>query len=101
MSGGIDAVLMACPLTEHACQVLKAFPRRHLPHYLLHLTELIQELIDVLRRRAAAFGDATPAAATYDLRAATLLRRHRVDNRLHLLDLVFAQFALGNAARNG
>src|SRR5579863_7502585 len=69
------------------------FSRAHLGdflHHLARLLELLDEAIDFLHRSAAAAGDPRPAMAVEDQMVATLLARHRVDNRGHPLE-----FALG------
>src|SRR3954469_15132914 len=51
-------------------------------HELAHLAELLDQLVDLLHRRAGAVGDTRPAPALDDVRPPALLRRHRQDDRL-------------------
>src|SRR5689334_20047055 len=67
------------PLILHAHDLL---------HHLLGLLERGEELVDVLRRRPTAGGDATLAAAGDHVGVAPLLERHREDDRLGHLHLV-------------
>src|SRR5688500_6663484 len=66
---------------------------RHLPllqllHHLLHLAELLDELIDGLHGGARAAGDPPPARAVDDRGIRALLGRHRRDDRLEPVDLL-------------
>src|SRR5262249_7374578 len=59
-----------------------AFHRLELLHHLLELRELLEQPVDVLHGRAAAARDALAARAIDDLRIASLLGRHRADDRI-------------------
>src|SRR3954467_11409415 len=70
----------------------KLLHRRHLalcqlPHHLLHLAELLDELIDGLDVGAGAARDAPAARPVEDRRVRTLLGGHRGDDRLEAVDL--------------
>src|SRR5581483_2186584 len=59
-----------------------------LPDHLLHLAELVQEMVHLGRGGSAALGDPPLAAAADDLGPAALLGRHREDDRLDPLHLL-------------
>src|SRR5262245_49565404 len=63
-------------------------------HHLLHLAELLEELADVVARRAAAERNAAAATEVDDLRIAALLRGHRADDGLDLLVVVVGDLRL-------
>ena len=48
----------------------------HPLHHLLHALVLLQELVELLHRRAGTAHNATLSAGVEDLRSASLLRRH-------------------------
>src|SRR3954453_12470778 len=58
------------------------------PHELAHLVELLDELVDLLHRRARALGDPQPPRALDQLRVAPLVGRHRQHDRLHAVELL-------------
>src|SRR4051812_34516925 len=61
--------------------------RGQLLHDLLHLLELLDQLIDGLDRRARAVRDPSPARAVQHLRVRALVRGHRGDDRLDAIEL--------------
>src|SRR3954453_962408 len=66
--------------------------RRHLallelPHHLLHLAELLHELIHRLHVGPGPERDAAPARPVEDRGVAPLLRRHRGDDRLQAVEV--------------
>src|SRR5919201_4342039 len=63
--------------------------RAHLAHELLHLDELLQQLVHVLNGRAAPPRDAAAARAADDRRVDAFGSRHRRDDRLDLRQLAF------------
>src|SRR5665811_182114 len=75
-------------LPAHARQAkpLHAPAREGLEH-LLHLAVLLEQLVDVLDRRAAAAGDAPPATPVDEIGVAPFLRRHREDHGLDAVEL--------------
>src|SRR4051794_14150894 len=62
-------------------------PLRHLPHHLLHLAELLDELVHGLHVGAGAPGDPAAARPVEDCRVRALLGRHGGDDRLEPVDL--------------
>src|SRR4051812_44243453 len=56
-------------------------------HELLHLSELLDELVDVLDRRARPARDSQPPRALDEVGPAALQRRHREDDRLDAVEL--------------
>src|SRR2546423_6189861 len=63
-------------------------------HHLLHFLELLQQLVDVARRHAAAVGDPQAPRAVDDRRVASFLRRHRPDDRLDPGELTVVDLGL-------
>src|SRR5688572_9641816 len=76
-----------------ARQPHRELPARHLPahalEHRLHLSELLEEAVHVLNRGPAPLGDAAPPAAVDDLRPVALAARHRLDDGLGALQLLF------------
>ena len=73
---------------QHLHHLVSASPGGHLPHHLLHLFELVEELVYLSGGGAAAAGDAPASAATDYLGPLSLLGRHRVDDCLDALEVV-------------
>ncbi|CAE6947305.1 conserved protein of unknown function [Ectopseudomonas oleovorans] len=65
-------------------------------HHLLHLLVLLDQTPDVLHLGAGTLRDTALARTADHLRVTSLGRRHRVDDRLHLLELLLGR-ALGVA----
>src|SRR5215212_5787209 len=63
-------------------------------HQLAHLRELLDELVDLLDRRAGALGDPQPPRALDQLGPAALLRGHREDDRLDAVELLLVDLQL-------
>src|SRR5215204_3133402 len=86
-----DSAMPAVPSRLATAQLLhhRATSARttHLLHELAHLRELLDEAIDVRHVRTGAACDSALAAAGQDFRLATLLDRHRLDDRLDSLEL--------------
>src|SRR3954449_12822526 len=85
---GALAARMGAPLVARWAPTLAAAghlrQRRHLallqlPHHLLHLTELLDQLVHGLPVRARPKRDPAPSRAVEDPRVAPLLRSHRRD----------------------
>src|SRR5688572_7695515 len=74
-----------------ARQLLHAghLPLLQLLHDLLHLAELLDQLVDGLHRGPGAARDPPAARAVDDRRVRALLGRHRGDDRLEAVDLPF------------
>src|SRR5688572_22705562 len=70
-------------------------PRRKALHHLAHLTELLDELVDLLDGGAGALGDPLPAPALDQLGPAALLGGHRQDDRLDAVELALVDLQLG------
>src|ERR671932_351171 len=66
-----------------------------LAHHLLHLAELLDELVDRVDRGARALGDATPPRAVEQRRVRALLGRHRRDDRLDSVELALVDLQPG------
>ena len=90
VAGNQDVGLTALA-AKHFHHVLTALAGRQLLHHLLHLAELVEELVDVLRRGAAASGDPLPSASADNIRAMPFLRGHRVDYRFDLFEVSLVQ----------
>src|SRR5262249_55199397 len=69
---------------------------RDLPHDHAHLTELIQELLDIMRLHAAPRGDAATPAEIDHVWVFAFILGHRIDHALHALDGDIGILALGD-----
>src|SRR5262245_10944811 len=68
----------------------------HLPHDAAYLVELGDELLVLVRFRAAAGGDAAPAADVNHVGIAPFLLGHRIDHALDAFESDFRIFAIRN-----
>src|SRR5947209_4164059 len=76
---------LAC--APHQRSQIRHPPLRHLPHHLAHLLELLDQLLDRLDVGSRAPSDPQPARAVDQLGMPPLLRRHRQDDGLDLVEL--------------
>src|SRR4051794_15031847 len=64
------------------------------PHHLAHLVELLDELVDLLDRRARALGDAQAPRALDQLGVAALIWGHREHDRLDAVEFLLVHVHL-------
>src|SRR3954471_2814979 len=90
-----------CPPTLAAAGHLRQ--RRHLallqlPHHLLHLAELLHELVHGLHVGARAERDPAAARSVQHSRVAALLRGHRRDDRLQAVEVAVVDLEVAELA---
>jgi competence protein ComEC len=83
-------VLTAQELTGAAHLGHHALEFAHFLHHLLHLTEAVEQGVELRNGRSAAGGDTAAAAGIQDLRTSAFLEGHGADHALHPFELLFA-----------
>src|SRR5947209_13190954 len=71
----------------HQGPQIRHAPLRDLPHHLAHLLELLDQLLDGLHVGPGPLSDPQPPRAVDQLRVTALLRSHRQDDGLDLVEL--------------
>src|SRR5882757_957705 len=82
------------PTRRHAVRHGRDAARRELLHQFTHLAVLLEHLVDLLHARPGARGDPFAARAVDHGGLATLLRRHREDDRLDTVELALVDLRI-------